>query len=99
MADLDALRLDRLGDHPQRPPLSPQSPDLVDRLLLGLVRDKLAVVATPEAERNGAAEIAAGPPVAMPASRKSRSSTAPAYAGIPWTGSQNFSVVPSGMVP
>ena len=59
MADLMAFRLHGLGDGPQRLSLSPQRDHFADRLLLGLMRDELAVVAAPEPERDLAAEISA----------------------------------------
>jgi transcriptional regulator with XRE-family HTH domain len=58
MADPVTFRLHRLGDRPQRLSLTAQSDHFADRLLLGLMRHELAVVAAPEPERNLPAEIA-----------------------------------------
>jgi hypothetical protein len=59
MAVPRAFRLYCLGDGPQRLSFSPQRRDFTDRLLLGLMWDKFAVVATPETKGNFPAEIAA----------------------------------------
>src|ERR1700733_10748592 len=59
MAELMAFRLSGGGDGPQRLSLSAQSDHFADRLLLGLMRHELAVVAAPEPERYLPAEIAA----------------------------------------
>jgi hypothetical protein len=58
VADLVALHLHFRRNGPERPPPIPQREHLADGLLLGLMRDQLAVVATPEAEGDGAAEEA-----------------------------------------
>ena len=59
MADLMAFRLHRLGDGPQRLSLRPQRDHFADGLLLGLMRDQLAVVAAPEPKRDFPAEVSA----------------------------------------
>src|ERR1700688_3513968 len=47
----------RVSDGPQRLSLAPERDHFADRLLLGLMRDELAVVAAPETKRDDPAEI------------------------------------------
>jgi hypothetical protein len=49
----------RVSDGPQRLSLRPERDDFANSLLLGLIRDEIAVLAAPETERNLAAEIPA----------------------------------------
>src|SRR5271166_2885597 len=55
---LKPLRSHHVSDSPQRSPLSPQSGNVSDSLLLRLNRHQLAIVAAPGAERVLAAEEA-----------------------------------------
>src|ERR1700722_10197527 len=57
VADLEAFRLHRLADGPQRVALGPQLRHLANSLLLVLMLDKLTAFAAPVAERHDAAEI------------------------------------------
>ena len=59
MADLVALRLHLGRNHPQRHPPSPQSGHFSDRLLLGPMREEVAVVAQPVAKGPDPAEVPA----------------------------------------
>jgi hypothetical protein len=59
VADLVPPRLHLYRNGPQRQPLAIHGDHLAYRLLLGLVRHQLAVVAQPVAERDRAAEIPA----------------------------------------
>jgi hypothetical protein len=59
MAELMAFRRHRVSDGPQRLSLRPERDDLANSLLLGIMRDEIAVLAAPETERNLAAEIPA----------------------------------------